>query len=95
MPDTPTDRQSLAFRDATAADWMGTEDLSECDVYADDDPRPIRTPEEYEAEQWDAGRETPKSLAEAKDALAERIANPDAPDGDEVAHAYDHVEGGA
>lgn len=85
------DRQSAAFRHATEADWAGV-DLAVCDVYPDGDERPIRTPEEWEADGWDAGREGPKSLAEAKAALAARIADPAAPDDESVAGAYDDLD---
>lgn len=85
------DRQSEAYRHATEADWAGV-DLAECVVYADGDPQPIATPEEWEAAGWDAGREPPKTLAEAKDALAARIADPAAPDDESVAGAYDDLE---
>lgn len=85
------DRQGDAFRHATEADWAGV-NLAECEVFDDGDGQPIRTPEEWEAENWDAGREGPKTLAEAKEALADRIADPAAPDGDEVAGAYDDCE---
>jgi hypothetical protein len=85
------DRQSAAFRHATEADWAGV-NLAECDVFEDGDDRPIRTPEDWEAADWDAGREEPKSLVEARVALAYRIANPAAPDGAEVAGAYDQME---
>lgn len=85
------DRQSEAFRHATEADWAGV-DLDECDVYPDGDDRPIRAPEDYEADGWDYGRESPKTVAEAKAALAARIDDPSAPDDETVAGAYDHLE---
>lgn len=85
------DRQSAAYRHATEADWAGV-NLAECEVYPDGDERPIRTPEDHEADNWDADREGPKSLAEAQAALAGRIANPSAPDGDEVVGVYDDLE---
>lgn len=82
------DRQSAAYRHATEADWAGV-NLAECEVYSDGDERPIRTPEEFEADVWDAGREGPKTLVEAQAALAARIADPTAPDDESVAGAYD------
>jgi hypothetical protein len=85
------DRQREVFRFATEADWAGV-NLDECEVYADGDERPIRTPAEWESEGWDAGREGPKSLAEAREALAARIADPHAPDDESMAHAYDDLE---
>lgn len=85
------DRQGVAFRFATEVEWAGV-DLAECELYEDGDERPIKTVGEWEVEQWDSGRERPKSLAEAKDALAARIADPHAPDGAEVIGAYDDLE---
>lgn len=85
------DRQSQVYRDATEADWAGV-DLSTCDVYHDGDSRPIRTPEQFDAKGWDADREPPKTLEEARQALAARIVDPNAPDDESVAHAYDDLE---
>jgi hypothetical protein len=85
------DAQSAAYRHATEADWAGV-DLAECEIYEDGDARPLKTAEEWEVENWDAGRDGPKTVAEAKEALAARIADPTAPDGDEVADAYNDLE---
>lgn len=84
------DRQSEAYRLATEADWAGA-NLAECDVYPDGDERPIRTPDYHEARYWDRARGEPKTLAEARAALAARIADPTAPDDASVAHAYDEL----
>lgn len=54
----------------------------------------IRLPDDYEADMWDVGRGEPKTVDEARAALAARIADPNAPDGDEAAGAYDNEEGG-
>ncbi|HET9139230.1 hypothetical protein [Actinophytocola sp.] len=62
------------------------------EIYHDGDPRPIRTPEEWEAAGWDAGREPPKTLAEARAALAARIADPNAPDDESLAGVYDDLD---
>lgn len=62
------------------------------EVYEDGDERPIRPPEYFEDENWDAQRQRPKTLGEAKVALAARIADPKAPDGKESIGAYDHLE---
>lgn len=85
------DRQTEAFRNATEADWAGV-DLAECVVYTDGDPQPIATREEWEAAGWDRDREPPKTLDEARAALAARIADPAAPDDESVAGAYDDLE---
>lgn len=85
------DRQGEAYRLATEAEWAGV-NLTECDVYLDGDERPIRTPEYHEAHYWDRGREGPKTLAQAKEALVSRIADPYAPDDETMAHAYDDLE---
>jgi hypothetical protein len=55
-------------------------------VLSDAPPMP---PEYHEATQWDAGREGPKTLETAKLALAQRVADPRAPDTD--ASAYDDL----
>jgi hypothetical protein len=56
------------------------------------DPGEIHGPEWYEARLWAAGREDPKTPAQAQAALAARIADPTAPDGAEVAYAYDELD---
>lgn len=50
----------------------------------------IRTPAEYAG--WDAAGSGPKSVEDAEEALAGRIADPAAPDGPESAHAYDGLQ---
>lgn len=93
IPPDLLDRQSQAFRSNAAT---VPDDLLHAQAEAVHAPLgtsatavPLRLPEDYEAEQWDAGRDGPKSLDEARVALAARIADPDAPDGDEVRGAYD------
>jgi hypothetical protein len=85
------DTQSAAYRHATEADWAGV-DVDECDVFPDGDERPIMTPEIYEANNWDDGREGPKTLDDAKAALLARIADPTAPDDESAAGAYDDLD---
>lgn len=85
------DRQSEAFRLATEADWFGI-DLNEAEIYEDGDERPILPPEVFEAGAWDEEREPPKTLAEARAALATRIADPNAPDDESDSGAYDDLE---
>lgn len=86
------DRHSEAYRHATEADRAGV-DVSECVVCPPDDTRPIRPPEVFEEARWDHGREGPKTAAQARQALAQRIADPAAPDDESVAGAYDDLEG--
>ncbi|MEU0794709.1 hypothetical protein ABZ342_32000 [Amycolatopsis sp. NPDC005961] len=62
-------------------------------VHAPGDPTPIKTPEEWAAEGWDEGRQQPKTLDEAREALAARIAAHDAPDTEADSGAYDEPEG--
>lgn len=62
-------------------------------VYEPGDTTPIKSPEEWDAEGWDADRQQPKTLDEARTALAARIAAHDAPDTEADAGAYDAVEG--
>jgi hypothetical protein len=96
---TPTDLQSRAFREATDADYWG-DDIDalvqiEGAVYHTPitDISQILLPEQWEAEEWDKGRGDPKSVTEARDALAGRIADPSASDTDAEAGAYDDQEG--
>jgi hypothetical protein len=54
---------------------------------------PDKSPEEWDTTGWDAGRVGPKSLDEARAALADRIADPTAPDDTTVAGVYDETGG--
>jgi hypothetical protein len=88
------DAQRRVFTDATEADWAtDTGVLGVTVVHHPDDPgaAPIRTPEEWDATDWDADRGSPKDINDARAALAERITNPHAPDTPAVACAYDEV----
>lgn len=90
MTNPPGDRQSVAFRGATDADhWDGDLEAVGGRVSQADDVSQVVLPDEFEEHGWDAGREGPKSLEEAQAALAARIADPGAPDGPDVAGAYD------
>jgi hypothetical protein len=86
------DAQSRAYREMYPHERYGDIELA---AHAEAEHAPatsldgIRLPDDYEAELWDAGREGPKTVDEARDALAARIADPNAPDSDEVAGAYD------
>ncbi|UOZ07556.1 hypothetical protein [Amycolatopsis sp. WQ 127309] len=62
-------------------------------VYEPGDTTPIKTPEEWAAEGWDSGRQNPKTLDEARAALAARIAAHDSPDTEADSGAYDALEG--
>lgn len=83
MPDYP-DRQSAAFREAEPADWRR---LPVAREWRDGDPEPIRPPEFFGPGEI----LPPKDLTAAKEALADRIADPHAPDGPESLGAYDHL----
>jgi hypothetical protein len=93
------DRQSAAFREARRSDRVSDRKLSkhlELTHAPLVDPAELKTPDDYEAEQWDSEATGPKTLDEARAALVARIADPKAPDGPEVAGAYEHLpEGGA
>jgi hypothetical protein len=96
----PTDPQSRAFRDASDADYWRDDIDSlvqlEGAVYHApiSDISQIRLPADYEAKEWDKGRDKPKSVTEARDALAHRIPDSSAPDTDAEAAAYDDLKEG-
>jgi hypothetical protein len=91
----PSDPQSVAFREATESDhWdddVNALIAQEGAVYHDEATSidQIRGPDAYETEDWDADRDGPKTIGEARVALADRIADPEAPDTDAEAGAYD------
>jgi hypothetical protein len=62
-------------------------------VHEPGDITPIKTPEEWAAEGWDADRQQPKTLDEARAALAARIAAHDSADTEADSGAYDVLEG--
>lgn len=91
----PLDAQSRAFREATVVDqWDGDLETLVAEHGATVHP-PITDlsqlvlPDDYEAGRgWDSGRDGPKTIGEARAALAARIADPAAPDSDADAGAY-------
>lgn len=89
------DRQSEAFRHATDADqWDGQLETLDFELVHGpiSDVTQIYGPEYFEQSDdrdgWDIGREGPKDVREAQVALDDRIADPEAPDGDDVVLAY-------
>ncbi|MGH3989312.1 MAG: hypothetical protein ACRDTZ_18680 [Pseudonocardiaceae bacterium] len=95
--DPTSDPQSVAYREATDTDrWDGDLPALVADggaVYHEPltrIPAEVRLPGDYEAEDgWDTERENPKTLEQARAALAARIADPTAPDTDAHSGAYD------
>jgi hypothetical protein len=88
-----SDPQHEAFAGAGESDWArAAELLDDAVVHEPDDPdaEPIRTPEDWDAEEWDSQRQPPKTLDEANGALAGRLATPEAPDVEVV--DYETVE---
>lgn len=91
------DPQSRAYREASKEDcWDGNivDLLVEGGAYHEalTDVNDLTPPEDYESgEGWDAGREGPKGPAEAREALAARIADPRAPDSEDEMGAYDDM----
>lgn len=93
MSTPPSDPQSRAYREAGPGDrWDGDLQAIGARVSQADDVSAVVLPEDYEDTGWDTGRVGPKSLEEAREALASRIADPHAPDSEAEAGAYD--EGG-
>lgn len=95
MTSPNADPQRGAFVDASAADWAWEATLLASAIVhepGDDSVGSILTPEEWDAAGWDVERRRPKTVAEARAALAARIADADAPDNESVAGAYDELE---
>jgi hypothetical protein len=93
MTESEDDAQRRAFTDSGPTDWAAAGDDFHVFVHDPDDPAaPIRTPEEWNADSWDEDRQGAKSLDDARAALADRIADPHAPDTAAVAGAYDELE---
>lgn len=89
---TPTDPQSTAYRDATDADrWDGDLHALGARVHIPTDSVEFLVlPERYErGSGWDAHRQPPKTIEEARAALAQRIVDPAAPDSEAEAGAYE------
>lgn len=85
-----TDPQREAFTGADESDWARESDLlASAVVHEPGDLTGVREPDEWHVDGWDADRQPPKTLDEARAALAARIADPEAPDTDDQAHAYD------
>ena len=99
----PRDPQSRAFREAGAADrWDGSlRDLAaNAEVSAVHGPiadvSRIQLPHHYEfGTGWDADRDGPKTIEQAREALAVRIADPAAPDSEAEAGVYGIASGDA
>lgn len=95
MPeDYEPDAQGRAFREAGDADhWDDNIDamVEQGGTFYDpiESVDDIDLPDVVHATEWDADRLPPKTLEEAKAALAHRIADPAAPDGPESEGAYD------
>ena len=95
------DPQAAAFRNSTVADWIDDERMQamfatgELTRWEPDDPAPIRRPEQWEADGWDSDREPARTPAQAREALAARIADPAAPDSEAESNAYDDSADGA
>jgi hypothetical protein len=89
------DAQTRAFTDATPEELVsdGAQALLADSLRhpASDNPY-VHSPADWDAAGWDDEREGPGTLEHAKAALAARIADPAAPDGPEVAGAYDQLE---
>ena len=99
MPDYQPDAHGRAFREMEGVEryldielgaHSSAEHASPADL--DDLLEEIKLPHVYEAEMWDAGRESPKTGDEARAALARRIADRAAPDGPEAKGVYDDFE---
>jgi hypothetical protein len=92
MPDHAADSQSEAFREA-APDELVTDEQIEAMLRSgeliDGTGAPRVSIDDYEFLRWDAARVGPKTLDEARAALAARVDDPSAPDNDP--HAYDEV----
>lgn len=89
------DKQSKAFRELPLNEQIMDIELgahAEIEHPPITDLEDLKLPEDYEDDNWDEGRETPKTVEEARGMLLERILNPNAPDGDEVIGAYDELE---
>lgn len=89
-----TDPQSGVFHESTQDDWTEADLVDHPDGTLDDlEPEPVKTVDEYEAEEWDSELAGPKTLDEARENLAARINDPHAPDTKDEASAYDGPPG--
>lgn len=83
MTEPSNDPQHAVFADAGESDWAAAAELmADAVVHEPDDPDapPIRTPEEWNEDEWDSERQPGKTTREATGALAQRVATPEAPD---------------
>ncbi len=90
-----TDPQSRIFHESTPDEWDETTLLDKPDGTLDDlepDDATRKTVDDHEADGWDAERAGPKSLEQARENLAARIADPSAPDTDGEYTAYDELD---
>jgi hypothetical protein len=86
------DAQSRAYREMYPHERYGDIELAahaEAEHGAATSLDGIRLPDDWEADLWDAGRGTAKTVEEARAALAARIADLTAPDDETTATAYD------
>jgi hypothetical protein len=93
QPTETEDAQRRAYTEAGPDDWAAQTVGAVVHRPGDPDAPAVKTPEEWDAERWDAEREGPKTLGEARAALAGRIADPRAPDTEAASGAYDEPEG--
>jgi len=85
-----TDPQSSVFRDAPPSAWDETPLLGHPNLTLTDlDPLAQYSREDYETAGWDAERAGPKTIDQARQNLAARIADPHAPDTADEVGAYD------
>lgn len=88
-----TDKQHDVFAGAGPGDWDGEHTLiDQAHMPGGPEDLPIGTPEGWNADYWDEGRETPKTVAEAQRALVARLNTPGTPDNISTASAYDGLE---
>lgn len=90
------DRQSEAYRENPEENHASEIEVAS---WAEREHEPLTSiddlkwPEDYEDDDWDQGREGPKSIPEARAELNRRIADESAPDDIQDVDAYDHLGG--
>jgi hypothetical protein len=92
MADHALDAQAHAFRAATDDDLVDDEQIAamlRSGELANTTADPRVSVEAHEQAGWDAGRAEPKTIDEARAALAERVQDPTAPDDDPTAYDDD------
>lgn len=89
-----TDPQSAGFREAGQLDWheisLIDNEVSTLDDFEPDDGR-RKTVAQYETDDWDAESTGLVSLAQAREDLAARVADPACPETDAEADVYDQL----